>query len=84
MNRMLLALLVSAAVSPALAQETDSVPVFNMELDGKVTLAKVQVPKPPEPFFVYMCIREFEAPAIRCYFVNDKTAEVITMDMPLK
>jgi len=87
MKRLLVAALLAGALA-ASAEEInveglprDLVPIFNMELDGSVTISSLLFPKLPAPLMTYMCIREFDSDSIRCYIVNQDKATVATTDL---
>jgi len=58
--------------------------VLNFHLDGKPTANGVNLPEPPAPFRWVVCIREYEAPAVRCYAVDPNTGEIRFTDYNLK
>ena len=64
-------LLFSCMVPKAGAEEVlERIPVLATQDDGTVKFKTVRLPVPPEPLAMYICVQEFEAPAIACYAVN--------------
>lgn len=76
--------LIAFAVLAADVDTRERIIVLNTEDDGSVTASVVRLPPArPEPFLNTVCIREFGAPAIRCYAVSTETLEVRYVDLTI-
>lgn len=78
------ALVMALLGTAAHADADERIPVFNTQLDGTVKLETVRLPLAPAPWMNYVCIREFDASAIRCYLIDGDSMRVKTLDLPLK
>lgn len=68
-----------------LATLVELVVVINMNLEGEPTASVVKLEAPqPKEFIWLTCVREFGAPAIRCYAVNPDNMELRHTDYDLK
>jgi len=66
---------------------SERVPVINLQLDGTAKFETVILVSPPTPtLLLHGCIREFDAPAMRCYALNIAVSPPvwITFDLTIK
>lgn len=72
--------LVASAAEPGF----ERIPVIELLDNGKPKFYTVRLPVPPEPLATHVCIREFEAPAIRCYVLDRQNMDWLTFDFDVK
>lgn len=78
MRALLIAALLAAApaVAGPVPAGSERVPVINLQLTGEPKFETVVLPSPPnDTLMLHVCVREYDAAAIRCYVldVSDRT-----------
>lgn len=77
-----LAALTASADAPPAGHER--IPVINLQLDSEPKFESVVLPKPPmDEWILHVCIREYDAPAIRCYMLDTIERKWWTFDVKL-
>jgi len=63
----------------------ERIPVINMQLDGTAKFETIVLLSPPtDALLIHGCIREFDAPSLRCYMLDTTALKWITFDVKLK
>lgn len=62
----------------------ERIPVIATNDDGKPTLQTIVIDILPEPYITHVCIREYAAPAIRCYILDTENKTWIVFDLTVK
>ncbi len=79
----LAALTAAADVAPGF----ERIPVINLQLNGGASFETVILPIPGIPeLATHVCVREFDAPALRCYVLDThdpRAPEWLTIDLQL-
>jgi hypothetical protein len=78
---LLLLLLAAMTASAEQTEGTELVAVISTTLDGPAKFDTVRLPSPPDDrILLHVCIREFDAPAVRCYLLDTVNRAWITVD----
>jgi hypothetical protein len=76
-----LLLLAAMTASAEQTEGTELVAVISITLDGPAKFDTVRLPSPPDDrILLHVCIREFDAPAVRCYLLDTVNRAWITVD----